>query len=377
MRAIRACFAGALPMLIPLLLHAADVPAEKKPATSKQIPGRNVVLYDTTTEADRTLSPVNPAWWPVNVTITLKQGKFLPNDSVKTVSSSEREVVVDLPGYGVAHFPVTDDSVLSKAAAETTSDAAAEFFQSKLQLFRDTKDLQPAVLGLAMNILGSGKAGIDKNIQALQAACNDGNHLEARSILRRPEMEAWESFLRERRAWLATKGETRTADSSQSYRVNCGSLDPYEDQKGRAWERDKSLSQYAFILGTKTWGAAGGNVSTRGLLEVQNTESSGLFQSERFGMSRYLFRVPNGTYHVTLHIAETWHKGFQKGVRVYDILLNEKPFLPKFDPYAAAGAGNTAVVKTGTVDVTDNIINIRFVPVSGQPIINAIEIDPK
>lgn len=76
-----------------------------------------------------------------------------------------------------------------------------------------------------------------------------------------------------------------------------------------------------------------------------NSGPQGIYQSERYGSDfTYTFPVPkNRTYTVRLHFAEIFDG--EKGMRVEDISINGNVVLPNFDPFAAAGGMNRAVVR--------------------------------
>lgn len=76
-----------------------------------------------------------------------------------------------------------------------------------------------------------------------------------------------------------------------------------------------------------------------------NSAPAGVYQSERYGSDfTYSFAVPQGKlYTVRLHFAEVF--GDTAGQRLENITINDKPVLSNFDPVAAAGGANKAVVK--------------------------------
>jgi hypothetical protein len=87
----------------------------------------------------------------------------------------------------------------------------------------------------------------------------------------------------------------------------------------------------------------------------------------------YLNGLPNGTVQVTLKFAETYWTSV--GQRVFDVAINGKTVLSKFDIVAAAGAPNTAVDETFTVPVVDGTITVTSPNVEvDNALFNAVEV---
>ena len=106
------------------------------------------------------------------------------------------------------------------------------------------------------------------------------------------------------------------------------------------------------------------------------TSSQALYQNSL--ESPYLnwhFAVPNGSYTIVLHYAETYWGS--AGQRVFDVYLEDTKVEDNFDIFVAAGnAQNRAVVKQYTTTVTGNDLAVRFETEVDQPGIRGIEIIP-
>ncbi len=139
-------------------------------------------------------------------------------------------------------------------------------------------------------------------------------------------------------------------------RINCGG-DEYVDVKNNLWFDD--------IL------ALGGHmISCQDT--IASTEDDVLYQTARFGMTKYEFPVQdNGLYGFDLHFAEFQHQ--TAGARVFDVLIEEKSVLKDFDIFAEGGS-LSAVIKSGKIQVNDNRLDISFVAKAGEPMIAGIEI---
>lgn len=154
-------------------------------------------------------------------------------------------------------------------------------------------------------------------------------------------------------------------------RVDVGSTTNFTDTAGNVWSADQ-----AYTAGS--WGYYGANPPTYATTAaIANTTDDPLYRNTRRNSSLwgYRFDVPNGTYTVTLKFAEIYSPSFRAGARIGNYALEGTVVLPNFDIYVAAGnAGNTAVDRTFTVNVTDGQLNIDVTPVASGPAINAIEV---
>jgi Malectin domain len=134
--------------------------------------------------------------------------------------------------------------------------------------------------------------------------------------------------------------------------------------------------------GGGTWSAdrgfVGGETANKPRMTIAGTGDEALYQTVRYGLSGYRFSVPNGTYEVKLHFAETF-PGVKRGQRVFDVAVGGKT-LSGIDVIREAGGRKRALVKTvDGVAVTDGTLAIDFSNSGGgePPIINAIEVLPR
>ena len=84
---------------------------------------------------------------------------------------------------------------------------------------------------------------------------------------------------------------------------------------------------------------------------------------------------PTATYDVDLYFAEIYDGAFSNGVRVFDVDINGTVVLTSYDIHADVGA-NTAVIKTFSINVTTNNINIELGHITENPAIKAIQLRP-
>jgi hypothetical protein len=147
--------------------------------------------------------------------------------------------------------------------------------------------------------------------------------------------------------------------SSSTFLINSGGS-TYTSGTGQVWSADSNFT--------------GGQVGTT-TAAISNTPDPALYQSDRFGSFDYNMTVPNGNYTVNLKFAETYFT--TAGKRVFSVAINGKTVLSNFDIVAQAGASFKAIDKPIPVSVTDGKINIHMIPITENPMLNAIQVIPQ
>jgi beta-galactosidase len=169
-----------------------------------------------------------------------------------------------------------------------------------------------------------------------------------------------------------------------------GSNRYFTDEKGEWWQPDQSYQSGG-------WGSIGGRkfkIENNGRLpygtdkNITGTDNDPVYQTQQTGIRQYRLDVLPGKYEVTLHFAELL--GGQTKIppynlnednrhdtlmrRIFSIKLNGQILLNHFniaDQYGLA----RAVVKSTTVTVINNeSILIDFLPVEGEPVLNALQV---
>ncbi|WP_051189412.1 malectin domain-containing carbohydrate-binding protein [Daejeonella oryzae] len=90
---------------------------------------------------------------------------------------------------------------------------------------------------------------------------------------------------------------------------------------------------------------------------ITNTSDDVLYQKERYGNFSYNIPLADGTYEVTLKLAETVYSA--TGKRRFDVLFEGSEQVSNIDLYAVAGK-NKANDIVKTIQVTDGTLNIQF-----------------
>ena len=145
-------------------------------------------------------------------------------------------------------------------------------------------------------------------------------------------------------------------------KINCGAdtvLNNYAVDQ--VWNANV---EYGRMEGTrKTYSAS---------LPVGGTTEPEIYRSEVSGLTKYNVRVPNGSYTVTLMMAENFFTS--TGKRVFDVSIEGTPVLQKLDLFATAGLNTAYEKKVNNVVVSDGILDIHFSSWIDNPIINGIVI---
>jgi hypothetical protein len=174
--------------------------------------------------------------------------------------------------------------------------------------------------------------------------------------------------------WLNGSASAHAAESAAAgkpadavYRINCGATEDYTDKRGHVWKPDTLYRDKVDWTST-----------SKAKVPIKDTDNPTLYETESFGDLFYEFKVPNGSYRVILHFADTIPKWWLSVPREFDVTLQNKPVLTGFKPLTEAGGLGIPVVKEfkGTV-VTDGVLKISLTPFVDYPGICGIEIYPE
>ena len=152
-----------------------------------------------------------------------------------------------------------------------------------------------------------------------------------------------------------------TASGTMPIRVKAGLSTPLTNSDGTVWLADQGFPD--------------GETDERPDIQITNTPTPAIYQSERYSMTAFSYPVPNGKYIVRLHFAETYEGITGPGQRVFSFNVEGQDF-KDFDVWVKAGGPLLAYVETVNVEVTDGKLDIKFTPNVENPEINGIEIIP-
>lgn len=155
-----------------------------------------------------------------------------------------------------------------------------------------------------------------------------------------------------------------TAASGGAVRIEAGSGTPFTDTASNVWAADHSFT--------------GGSSVDRGSITIANTSNPRIYQTERYGLTGYAIAVPNGTYTLNLHFAETYPGITGAGQRVFSVTAEgtSPAGWTNIDLFAEAGGLNIALVKSASVTVADGVLNLGFTASAQSTLINGIEVVP-
>lgn len=144
-------------------------------------------------------------------------------------------------------------------------------------------------------------------------------------------------------------------------RIKAGLSTSITDSEGNVWLADQ--------------GFVDGETSERPDVQIANTKSPAIYQSERYSMISFSYPVPNGKYTVKLHFCETYEGITGPGQRIFSFNVEGHEF-KDLDLFVKAGGPLRAYIETVNVEVTDGKLDITFTPNVENPQINGIEIIP-
>ena len=109
-------------------------------------------------------------------------------------------------------------------------------------------------------------------------------------------------------------------------------------------------------------------------IDIRKTDLDAVYRSERYGLVAYRVRVPNGTYKVTLMMAEN---SFQAGgKRVFDVAIEGRKVIDRLDLFRAAGFHTAYETQVKGIQVTDGILDLYFAAEVNHPLLNGLVIEP-
>ncbi len=102
-------------------------------------------------------------------------------------------------------------------------------------------------------------------------------------------------------------------------------------------------------------------------------DDPGIYDSFREGAFAYRVPVPSGRYRVTLKFEEPSAR--EAGAREFNVLVNGKIILRRFDIFAAAGGSLKGIDRVFDWTSRDNTMLIEFVPLKGAALVSALSIE--
>lgn len=161
---------------------------------------------------------------------------------------------------------------------------------------------------------------------------------------------------------IVVAGESTVAPADAVIRINAGATTPFTDAEGNVWLADQGFT-------------AGDTIDRWSGMKILNTTTPELYRTERYSMQSFSRELPNGSYVVKLHFAETYEGVGRAGDRVFSFNVEGKEFAD-FDIFVKAGGIERAYIEAVEVEIADGKLDITFTHKIENPAINAIEIVP-
>ncbi|NLV40906.1 MAG: hypothetical protein GXY15_06720 [Candidatus Hydrogenedentes bacterium] len=118
--------------------------------------------------------------------------------------------------------------------------------------------------------------------------------------------------------------------------------------------------------------ARGGSVARYGS-PIADTEEDPVYQTVRYNLDSYHFRVPSGTHRVTLKFCEVAYD--TPGARVFDVSLEGNKVIEKLDIFARVGKNRAFDAVFDAVEVTDGSLDVVFGKVVELPAVAGIIVE--
>lgn len=160
---------------------------------------------------------------------------------------------------------------------------------------------------------------------------------------------------------------TLSADAAQAVRIDAGAI--------VAARASRRFGSDAFFVGgtpgTLDKPADYGKPFTPAV--IGGTEDRALAATFREGRFAYHVPLAPGRYRVRLTFVEP---SLPQGARLFDVAANGQPILRSLNVAQAAGGAAIALQREAEATVTGDRLDLDFVPVKGEAIVSAIEIEP-
>jgi len=140
-----------------------------------------------------------------------------------------------------------------------------------------------------------------------------------------------------------------------------------------AWDQSGWTGRRASVASLPTEGPVGGAHARFPRNPIADTEDDPLYQSVRYNVDSYVFKVPNGLYKVTLKFSEPHYRS--EGKRVFGVKIQGKSVIDKLDIFKRVGANRALDFSFEGVRVTEGRLDIEFVKIVEYPSVAAIAVE--
>jgi hypothetical protein len=120
------------------------------------------------------------------------------------------------------------------------------------------------------------------------------------------------------------------------------------------------------------YGYMDGSGGSYGSVEINGTDDDPVYLTDRYGLAKYLVRLPEGSYNLQLWFTENYFGS--TGQRMFDVFVEGEKIIEDLDLVAAAGFRNAYTVDVNNITVDDGTLDIHFSAEINNPLINGIVI---
>jgi len=120
-------------------------------------------------------------------------------------------------------------------------------------------------------------------------------------------------------------------------------------------------------------GPEGGQVAAFPRNKIAGTEDPTLYQTVRYNLAAYHFKLPAGRYAVTLKFCEPHYT--EAGKRAFGVRIQDKTVIENLDIFARVGQNKALDFTFPDVAVRDGWLTIAFVPETEYPCIAAVAVE--
>jgi len=140
-----------------------------------------------------------------------------------------------------------------------------------------------------------------------------------------------------------------------------------------AWDQSGWNESVAAPPPDRKEGPEGGQVAAFPQNTIAGTDDPSLYQTVRYNLSAYHFKLPAGKYTVRLQFCEPHYQ--EAGKRVFGVRIQNKQVIENLDIFAKVGQNKAFDCTFKDVEVRDGGLDIQFVPGTEFPSIAAIAVE--
>lgn len=286
----------------------------------------------------------------ISTRLAWESGVFRTSPMVAENLSTGREEpidVIDLKPYEFRSFLVRNRRARIVSAASDVDLGTREYFVTTARIIRQALETIKSVKG---NALEKETAVIVEMNRALaENRLAEAHRLQQSLYLRRLVSSA---------ARAEEVAEQQREFMRGHIAINCGSTEFFRGADGKLFCPDGVWSEktgYGYL-------GISAQAASRDVAALKPTPYKGLYRTERYDVDGYRFRVPAGTYAVTLYLRWGFAPEFKPGELILSAEANGRTALKEFDFYKAADGDMDRPLQVTVEDVLacDGLIELRL-----------------